>query len=629
MKNITEKKLIKILLLASIVCFYAFGLFHISKFETVDEHFWKYDRVPQYWSALKNREWKKTHINDKPGISVALVSGVGLLFENPITHRIRDEKITKNEVYTVYDSNRTEKINFSLRFPILLFNGLFIFFFFWIIRKITENDWLALFASVSIALSPILIGISQIINPDSLLWSFSFASILSYLALIKIKKLKFLILSIVFTGFSLLSKYSANILFPIFLSLITLNYIFDIENIKKTKEYFLKQIFNLICIFVGSAVIFSIFMPSVFVKSKKLKHLYEGTIGAPGMEKIFPLFAWVILIIFVLAIFFDGRILKKVGTYLNDKKELLLKLVCFIMLFIFSFILINGLTNQKIIPFNLMRNEAYFQRGLIFENIPGYDDNSALVQNFKKLILQFYPFVYSLHPLVLITVLLFWIKIIFKGFKRSNILFLTVFFFSLFPLIYFFGNTMAKVLTNIRYSIMLYPIFSLLAAIGIIDLLGYFKNISKIKKYSIAISLLFVLGCASLINAKPFYFNYTNSLLPKKFIITDAWGYGEYEAAEYLNSLPNPEDLIIWSDRSAICQFLKGKCIRDYKIDLNKSVPDYMVISRRGEFRHKFIWAYPELAKKDFMYYYEKDPEWTVEIGGRKSNFVRIVKSEE
>ena len=77
------------------------------------------------------QNWKKTYINDKPGVSVALISGVGLLAEpNPEEHRIRDSKITENENYTVYDSNKTDKINFSLRFPILLFNALFLVFSF-------------------------------------------------------------------------------------------------------------------------------------------------------------------------------------------------------------------------------------------------------------------------------------------------------------------------------------------------------------------------------------------------------------------------------------------------------------------------------------------------------------------
>jgi len=201
-----------------------------------------------------------------------------------------------------------------------------------------------------------------------------------------------------------------------------------------------------------------------------------------------------------------------------------------------------------------------------------------------------------------------------------------------FTLLYFVATLFSGVLANPRYSIILYPLYAFLAAVGIYE----FSNLTKIKKIlfqrnNIWMFLIIIIfsGIFSLWKIKPFYLNYESFLLPKKYVVTDAWGYGEYEAAQYLNSLPNPEKIIIWSDRSAICQFIKGKCIRDYKIDLSKTIPDYLVISRRGEIRHKFEWRYPELVKKGSLDYYTLPSVWKINIGGRPDNFVKIIKSEE
>jgi hypothetical protein len=186
------------------------------------------------------------------------------------------------------------------------------------------------------------------------------------------------------------------------------------------------------------------------------------------------------------------------------------------------------------------------------------------------------------------------------------------------------------VLANIRYSIILYPLFFFFSALASLYLLENISFLRKIEFRFIALVILIViLGLVTLFSSKPFNLNYTSWLLPKKFMIADAWGYGEYEAAQYLNSLPNAKNLKVWSDRSAICQFLKASCIRDYKIDLSLVTPDYFVISRRGEIRHKFEWRKPELANLGSLEYYNEPAIWRINILGRKANFVKIIKAKE
>lgn len=610
-------------LFLSVIFFYAFGFYHLAKFETVDEHFWKFERVPQYWKALKAKDLKKTYVNDKPGITVAILSGTGLLLDrHPENLRIRDENITENNLFTVYDSDKAEKVNFALRFPILIFNGLFLFFFFWIIKKMTDSDWIAAFSVAFMAMSPILVGISQIMNPDSLLWTFSAAAIFAYFALLKTNEKKFIFLTALFTGLSLLSKYSANILFPFFLLIMFSEYFIYFEKHKeKTKEYFSQNLSKLFLIFIGSLFTFSVFLPAVFVK---IKYLYRGTIGAPGFSAIAIPLVLIVFLILIDIFLCKNFFLKKIGSWFFENQQKFFKALSALMLLIFVIVILNTLTGQKIIPFEKLIDDMYRNGKEVFDGI--LQNNILPLKVSKELLMQFYPFVFSQIPLLIVGILFLWSSIFFKGLEKFKTY---VFFCTLVPIVYFSALIFSNVSANIRYSIMLYPLFAFLGGIAV------FKLTENIKKYNqktiriIAAILIIASGIFSLWMSKPFYFNYSNFLLPKNFIITDSWGYGEYEAAKYLNSLPEPEKITIWTDRSAICQFIKGRCIRDYKIDLNKTVPDYFILSRRGVIRHQFVWRYPEIAKKPSSYYYTQDPVWSIEINRKPEQFVKIIKSEE
>lgn len=629
MKIKNSKNIPLVILALSIILFYVFGIYHLAKFETVDEHFWKFERIPRYWQAIKTHDLKKTYINDKPGVSVALVSGLGLFFErHPEELRIHDKNQTNNDVLTLYDWQNTEKINFSLRFPLLFFNGLFLIFFFWIIRKISESDWVAAWSVLFMGTSPVLIGVSQILNPDSLLWTFSAAAIFSYFALLKTAEKKFVLLTALLAGLALLSKYSANILFPLFLFILISNYFINFDRFKEkleTKKYFLRQLAYFLLIWILSIATFSFFMPAVFIK---IKYLYRGTIGSPGFSLIFwPLMAFLaVLLVDTLA--FKNFIFLKIGRFFHRYQNLIFKISSALVLLIFLAVMINCWTGQKLIPFDELRDIVYQKKNSHFASI--LEDTHPALKFTQETLIQFYPFVFSQFPLILILVFALWLKTIWGKLENFK---LYIFFCTLLLLLYFPSLLFSNVLANPRYSIILYPLFAFLGALAISELKPYLEKILKAgaEKMHIIISILILLsGITALWFSKPFYFNYTNFLLPKQFIVTDSWGYGEYEAAQYINTLPNSEKLTIWSDRSAVCQFLKTGCIRDYKIDINKTRPDYFIVSKRGSIRHQFQWKYPELAKKSVAYYYEKGQVvWSLFIHDRPENFVKIIKAEE
>lgn len=623
MKVKNEKIIILGFLLVSIASFFAFGFYHLTKFETTDEHLWKYGRIGNYWEALKEHDWKKTYINDKPGVTIALFSGIGLLFEpEPESQRVKDT------LFTVFDTDRTERINLVFRFPILLLATLSLPLFFWLIRKAFDSDWLALFSTMFIALNPILIGITQVINPDSFLWIFGGLSTFSYLAYLNTKEKKLLLMAGIFTGFALLSKYTAIILFVLYLLFLLSRIIFKNDDEKNDPDYkfLIKEIFNILLIFFISIAIFILFIPAIFVQPSYL------TKGVAQFFKRGNLTSFIIFGILIFGIiayyrrkFFDGLI-----SFLSIHKKKLLVITCSLFVLLLFILLANVWSNQKLIPFDTLRDTAYAQepKKFNFGNMLKLD--GFLEKNIKLYALEAYPFIFSLTPLSFLFVVFLLAKAIVKKTKNNSSI--VLFSIMLFSLTYFLMTVAVRVVANVRYSLILQFLFAFLSAVALLELLDSLKL--KEKKYLI-LSAFFVLTFSfySLWSIKPFYFSYESSLLPKKFTVNSTWGSGFYEAAQYLNSKPSPENLIIYSNSATICPFIKGKCLSSRKIDLRSAKPDYFIISKRGELKEKnrFIFTDPDFQGKPESWYFdniENNYEWALFIGDREENYVKIVKFE-
>jgi hypothetical protein len=139
-------------------------------------------------------------------------------------------------------------------------------------------------------------------------------------------------------------------------------------------------------------------------------------------------------------------------------------------------------------------------------------------------------------------------------------------------------------------------------------------RISRVHPALLSLALLLV-STASLVFAFPHYFIYTNTLLPDRYLLFHSWGYGGYEAAQYLNQKPNAENLTLWTDSYGVCEFFVGKCIKKQKLDVEKYPVDYILRTLRGQVAPKF------------PHNREDKPEWEYAVGGRSKNFVRIYKN--
>lgn len=616
MDNKKEKIIVGTLLLISVAMFFAFGFFHLTKFETTDEHLWKYGRIKQYWKAIGDKNWEKTYINDKPGVTIALFSGSGLLFEsNP-------EKYEKSG-----NVEQAEFINLIFRLPILILATLSLFLFFWLGWKAFDSLWTALFSVMFLALNPILIGITQIINPDSYLWFFGGLSVFSYLAFLNKKERKFLILAGIFMGFAMLSKYTALILFLYFLLIILAKMIFQKE--KETLlgyKFLFKEILNLVLIFAISLLIFAIFLPAVFVHPN---YLVKGV--SQFLERgNFALISILGLIILSAILFFRKRIFSASADFLvKNKKIFLISTVC-LFLTVSFLMLINVWSGQKLIPFDELRDSAYANEPKKFYFGKEFSHLGFLEKNFKLFMLEAYPFFFSLPPLFFLLILFLLLKSLLGKIKNYSaiILFATV----SFSLIYFLITLVIRVVANVRYSITLQFILAPFLAIAVYELLRSLKKEEK-KHRILSAVLILLIGFFSLWLSRPFYFSYESPFLSKKFTINSSWGHGFYEAAQYLNDKPDAEKLYTWSNSSTICSFLKGKCTSSKKIDLNVVKPDYFVISKRGTLKEKdkFIFINPDYNGKPAEWYYDNlqnGSEWSIFINERQENFVKIIKFE-
>ncbi len=591
-----------------------FGLHHIGQFVTADEHYWLYERIPQYWNAIEDEKWKKTLINDKPGVSIALVSGIGLFsFPDPTTHQIQ----TDDEDHTLFNTKISEGFYTAFRLPILLCNALLLLLAFWLLRKLM-SDGQALWTLFFMALSPSLLGISQIVNPDALLWSFSITATLALLVSLKTAGIRYALLCGFLSGLALLTKYTANILAPFFVFLLMAYplFMFRIDELsERLSSYFKRGIMSFLIIAVTAAATMILFLPAVFVKPI---YLYRLTLGQPHMLLVMSLLTAIIAFFALDAFFNRGRLATLFFRSIMTLSLCLTKITSAALLSSFLLLILgrnfSAWTLFETVPFNLKYISYIDQTPRLWETV----------------MLQLNPIVFSLPPMMLGLMLLLWGFVFFsKKISENERLLITA--ANMFFIVYIAAAILSDTLVTIRYGIMLYPFAALLAAIGASRLIRLCaERYPDRGAIGTAVSGIIIIGfLTSLISIRPYYFNYTSSLLPRDAVIADSWGYGGYEAAQYLNGLPDAEHLLVWSDYYGVCEFFKGKCSTDYMLDPQKKI-DYFVLSRRGGeryFEYHIKWR-GKVGGIQAEAYYTADnfTVWTTTIGDRPSNSIRVIK---
>lgn len=620
----------------TVFVFASFGWYHLGKFETTDEHLWKYKRIGDYWEGW--REWKlaKTYINDKPGITIAIFSGIGLISEpDPRQNELEVLSLEETKLFEDYQEDKTEITNIHFRLPILIVSIIALVAFFFLIQAIFHSFTITVLATLFIGLNPVLVGIAQIINPDSFFWIFGFLSVLCYLGFLFQDKPRLLLATGLATGFALLSKYTAFLLFPLFgLFLFGYALFFTEENkAKLTRQNIWKHFLAFLQIFGIATLTFFILLPATFL---------DPSLFFKGASQFLDSRQWpywvVGTLLFALVSFIlwkwctDERLatfqiwMRKQGSYITKTVVALFSIFILITF-------INAWTGQVLSPVEALKDAAYANEPQAFNFKPVLLKTAPFWEKwFKVSIMEISPLVFSLTPVILLTLLLGVIGLWQNLFSpRTKTILLAVF---AFILLYMIATYNARVVTNARYMIFLFPLIALAGAVALDEWVQRFvKEGYREKAFIVLASFLFLIGTLTLWQLRPFYFSYTNFLLPEEQSIHDSWGHGFYEAALYLNKLPNAKNLVIWSNSNTVCRFFVGKCLQSRQIDLSQVTPDYFVMSKRGvvKVRNQPVLKNNPWPKRDAAYYIDKiqtNPEWQLLINGRPDNFVNIVRFE-
>lgn len=588
--------------------FFLLGLLHITQFETADEHYWISERIPQYWQAIHDGKWKKTLINDKPGVSLALISGPALLFFDDTIY-YKDASERNNTPPKQLPPDVSEKIFLAFRLPILIVNTLLLFYFFWALKRIFRNTSIAILSVIFIALSPTLIGISQIVNPDALLWSLGFAATLSFLLFLQENRFLYIALAAFFFALSILSKYTAMVFVPIFFFYATFFSFLKNDGDKRSHiKIFLSDFAGILGMFLLSGIIIAILLPTILINPKII---FKLIFSFSDITPYIVIASIILPLIVVLAHYFLDPFQNIVNKLLSLKGR-------FIMIIPFSIITIL-LLSRPIHDFP------------VFETVPFDIKNigTALkdTRPWEIIFLEYNPLTFSLTPIILLSALFLWGKyIFFNSFSKKRFAFIV--FFTLPICIIPFGFFFAKTVATVRYIAFLQPFIATLAAIGIVECIHLLRRHQFPTMITNTLPAMFILISIFIaIQSIPFYFNYTNDFLPKNKIITDAWGYGGYEAAQYINSLPEPEKLIIWTDYAGVCPFVRGVCINDQTFDINKYKVDYYVITRRGGINiqpEHIRWLSPDNTPFATIYN-DPNPDWQLHINDRPENFIKVI----
>jgi len=600
------------IILAVFILNLSFGLYHLSEKASVDEALWTFDRIPKFWNNILDGEWHKTRISDKPGITVALISGAGLTQINP-----KDYKSIswQGEIYS--PQKNIENMNFDLRFPILFFNAIMLFVFYFLIKKLL-GEKTAVISVIFIGLSPLLLGISTIINPDSLLWTFLPLSMLSYLVYRKEDSNAYLYWAGIFLGLAILTKYVANILYVFFFLLIFLEYIFSKDNLlESTAKYLKKSLIDYLVLIFFSLLTFFVLLPASWTSISKL---LEGTILSEAFQKVWPIFLAIIVFIIIDIVFIKGRVMSAILNFISKYKKLIFISVSLIFLISILATFANTYLGMKWSDF-----EA------ILASPKSSYENGGFLGLFGA---NFYSLVFGIMPLALLSIV-FLLTIKMRAKKEINIKESTALYFSIFILLYYFASTVNNVSATVRYQIVIYPIAFIIAAIGISE----FLSIEKVKKYVpeyLAYSIIILFSIYSLNFIRPFYFCYASDLLPKQYVLNlKDMGDGSYEAAQYLNKLPNAKILRIWSDKRGVCTFFQGSCSSSIDNTKNGESFDYFVVSSGRETRttkmtiSRVNGGNTQMIRLDKLYTIpNSETFWKLEIGGRKNNFVKIIEAD-
>lgn len=582
-----------------------FAFYNLGNAFYVDERLWVYDRIENYWDNIIERDWINTRPSDKPGITTALVTGPGLMTHDPSD--FKKGKLHKDLLPDMF---------FALRAPQVCVILCMIIGAFFLARRIIGTRTALLF-TIFLALSPLLLGISRIINPDALLWIFFILGFLCVMRYVSTQQPRAIYAAGVLLGFALLTKYIANIFILFFILIIFADLALRDRRADDTvplaQHIRTRAIHGAAMVWIALCV-FYIFYPGAWVKHDRM---LLATIYSEAFASTWKFFAAIALLVYADIFFLRARV---VGAILSFVHRIRTLIACIIYGIVgIAVLLVFG---------NVLTGMSFYDMIAIIESPKSaYTNHSP----FTFFLTSFYPLIFGVTPVVLVGALVAYARRAYR--VRWQTADRIVLYSAAFILIYYAASLLNHVAPIIRYQITLYPLIILAAAIGWNDII----RMTRLRNTAI-IAVCGAMVCISgiqLASIAPFYFSYNSALLPQRFTInTKDMGDGNYDIAQWLNALPDAATKVVWTDKSGVCQFFVGTCINMSRGDaLVAYAPhiDYYVVSqnRRGFFQRTSD-AY-RAANADYplhidrLYADDLPTVYTLHPNGRPDNFMRVI----
>ncbi len=569
-----------------ILLFGFFAIYHLGNFMTVDEPKWLHTRVPALYSAFEHGDFASTYINDKPGYVPALLSGI---FTNLDQH---------NSVST----QDLPSYLFTWRLPLVLFMMGLLGVSYYYARKLLSRWFSILFLGLLVS-TPLLIGITQIVNPDATLWLPSLISFLAFLTYLQSSKRVHLLVSASFLTLALLSKYVAGVFYVILPLLVIIDYVFSTQ---KSFTALLSKLFDTYLLFLLSFSMYFVLFPATW---SSISLLFHGTIGSPLLADS-TFFAFIFLLFVLIDVFLlKAKVLEKSARFFTPR--LVLGILCSVFL---AFLIIS--------IFSLGSSSFDF-----VSLLDVYDKADRLLYNwFDVARASWLTLLFTVTIPVLFAFITFNFRSIFSPLAVSEHAMIKI-SSMIFILSFLVGSALGGFVAYARYQVMLYPLYALLAAFCVYELFASWRKV--------AIGIFLTLTFACVIAAMPFYYSYTNALNPD-YRITDSWGMGSYEVAQVVNSFPQAKKLEVWSDREGFSEFFVGQGYwRGQVSPYDVKGLDYVVLTPAGkkiflrsldDYNRTGQGTYGKIAAKtNYLSLYDKKPLYALYIDGNPDNYVKLV----
>ncbi len=518
-------------------CFFVIGARDIGKQAMVDEPLWIFDRIESYSASFLSGDLLGTRINDKPGITIAILGTPSrLAHAYPSTIQ---ESITPEE---------HEHLTALMRLPILAAGAILLLLLFFVVRRLTNQE-IALASVLMIALSPHLLGIARIINPDALLWILLPLSFFLIWRALLFPSRTTVIYAGTILGLGLLTKYIANLIFVMMPLLSALIVIYDRKkDITLIQSQLKRHIIVYMSITFIALAVYILMLPSTWIRPIDI---LRGTLFSEAFIAIWGIYVG-LMFFFVTDTFLSRRpLFSTILFYLRPYHRVITIFSAITVFMATLYVLLSTILNNPLHNFQLA-----------LQSPKSALSNTDFLTTFLS---GFYNITFGLHPLMLALFLVTCLVTPLIATKKQQ-LFITGSL--LFIVVYYLGSAIGGVAPTLRYQIGLFPLVFFVCACGTFILGQRLLLPSQVVAKRFLYGGLTITLIASLYTSTPFYLSYHNSFLPTNHLFDyKNMGDGSYHAAAYLNSLPYAENLSIWSDKSGVCRAFVGSCTTTVKHD--------------------------------------------------------------